>query len=597
MDAALRQPAHEPEGAGHRAESCPSGRWRTWRSAGCGASPTTSSSKHADEAQKAGLLEPSDLAPRAFEVLVDIDATDIGEMSADLVTDLLPIAHKLAETRALNPRIDAPRLSHERLLVRLLHEIRDAWGRFFEQLMDDACIRFAYMAQDFARAVISGIVHDVLPHLGFAHLDDIEFKDWLQSHGASNFTLQHAPWIKGYYDLTFAFEHGDTSKPNLAAGTAMKDMLRIGFNYKGAVMWKMQAGMGDVVFSPLYQVLRARCINVRVLPAGTQPRALPGQDRCREDPLPPAGEVEAGWWLRPIRRRNRRLVVLAERAELGPDRGRAADQADAGRPRDHPRERRTRERALRPVQTRPPADALVRGTDFDYVILATSVESVKQICTELYQDDANLPFRRMLDNSNSVITQAVQLWCNKSLADLGWPEGLKKTHKPCIWGPEWKTLWELDPITSAYVEPLDTYSDMTHLIQREYWKDGLVKSIAYFCGPMLESKGATSKAAKQFARTKAIELITNYLQVFWPKPSPTATSTGMSWSTKVERPPRPASTRSTGVRTRPAASATLRPSPAPSNTASSPTSRATTTCCSPATGPRRRSTAAASRRP
>jgi len=162
-------------------------------------------------------------------------------------------------------------------------------------------------------------------------------------------------------------------------------------------------------------------------------------------------------------------------------------------------------------------EPLVRGQDFDYVILATSVESVKKLCTQLYDDDANPPFKRMLDNSHSVITQAFQLWCNKSLADLGWPEGLKKTRKPCIWDREWKKQWELDPITSAYVEPFDTYSDMTHLIQREYWKDGLVKSIAYFCGPMLESKGATSKAAKQFARTKAIELLTNYLEVFWPK--------------------------------------------------------------------------------
>ena len=30
------------------------------------------------------------------------------------------------------------------------------------------------------------------------------------------------------------------------------------FEYRGAIFWKMAAGMGDVVFAPLYQALRRR---------------------------------------------------------------------------------------------------------------------------------------------------------------------------------------------------------------------------------------------------------------------------------------------------------------------------------------------------
>jgi uncharacterized protein with NAD-binding domain and iron-sulfur cluster len=476
--------------------------------------------EHAERVEKAGFEEPSELAQRAFQVLVDIGASDIDGMSAERVRDLLPIAHKLAETRALNPEIHAPRLSHERLLSRLVHGIRDAWENLFEQLMKDPCVRFVYMAQDFARAVISGIVPDVLLH-GFAHLDELEWKDWLHDHGASNFTLQHAPWIKGYYDLTFAFKDGDTSKPNLAAGTAMKDMLRIAFNYKGAVMWKMQAGMGDVVFSQPYRVLKDRGVNVRFFqrmlrlelsPDKTAVEKIHYQPQVRLTPeviQKPEGydPFVAGiknWWCWPsepnweqivdgqkIRDNLKQLRTTLEDEEL--DNG-SYDPAPAQDP-----------------------DPLVRGQDFDYVILATSVESVRQLCAELYADDANLPFQRMLDNSHSVITQAFQLWCNKSLAELGWPEGLKRSHKPCFWGPEWRDGWLLDPISSAFVEPLDTYSDMTHLIQREHWKAGLVKSIAYFCGPMAESRAGSSKAAaKNSARADAIQLITDHLEVFWP---------------------------------------------------------------------------------
>ncbi len=39
-------------------------------------------------------------------------------------------------------------------------------------------------------------------------------------------------------------------------------MLLIVFNSKGTVMSKMNAGMGDVVFSPLYEVLRQRGVKV-----------------------------------------------------------------------------------------------------------------------------------------------------------------------------------------------------------------------------------------------------------------------------------------------------------------------------------------------
>ena len=35
-------------------------------------------------------------------------------------------------------------------------------------------------------------------------------------------------------------------------------MLRIGLTYKGSFMWKMNAGMGDTIFAPLFQVLKKR---------------------------------------------------------------------------------------------------------------------------------------------------------------------------------------------------------------------------------------------------------------------------------------------------------------------------------------------------
>ena len=44
----------------------------------------------------------------------------------------------------------------------------------------------------------------------------------------------------------------------MSVGVAVFMTSKMFFEYKGAIFWKMPAGMGDVVFAPLYQVLRRR---------------------------------------------------------------------------------------------------------------------------------------------------------------------------------------------------------------------------------------------------------------------------------------------------------------------------------------------------
>ena len=48
---------------------------------------------------------------------------------------------------------------------------------------------------------------------------------------------------------------------------------------------------------------------------------------------------------------------------------------------------------------------------------------------------------------------------------------------------------------TAYVEPLDTYADMGHLITRESWPtEEKVEHLAYFCG-VIEDRRATRRRA------------------------------------------------------------------------------------------------------
>ena len=65
-------------------------------------------------------------------------------------------------------------------------------------------------------------------------------------------------WSAVMYDLVFAYEDGDPERPRFSAGLGLVPRDKLFFDYKGAIFWKMRAGMGDVVFAPLYQALRAR---------------------------------------------------------------------------------------------------------------------------------------------------------------------------------------------------------------------------------------------------------------------------------------------------------------------------------------------------
>ena len=47
-------------------------------------------------------------------------------------------------------------------------------------------------------------------------------------------------------------------------------ILRLFFTFKGSLFWEMQAGMGDVVFAPTYEVLKARGLKPYPAPMGVR---------------------------------------------------------------------------------------------------------------------------------------------------------------------------------------------------------------------------------------------------------------------------------------------------------------------------------------
>src|SRR5262245_46243107 len=137
-----------------------------------------------------------------------------------------------------------------------LSQLRLALGA---RIGKDHTSRRLWHVSDLFIACLRGMVADDLLR-GVRHyptIDDRDFRVWLAEHGASEETLR-SPIVNAMYDLVFAYEEGDPLRPAFSAGLGLFLTSKLFFDFKGSIFWKMRAGMGDVVFAPLYQALKAR---------------------------------------------------------------------------------------------------------------------------------------------------------------------------------------------------------------------------------------------------------------------------------------------------------------------------------------------------
>ena len=132
--------------------------------------------------------------------------------------------------------------------------LKDFLG-WLPQNADDPELRHLGYTLDFAVTCLSGCLKADVLNKGFEQLDQFDFQQWLVMNGA---TMPNSPLVASIYDGIFAFQNGDVTKPNLAAGTALRGCLRMFFTYKECMVYEMQAGMGDTIFAPLYLLLKQR---------------------------------------------------------------------------------------------------------------------------------------------------------------------------------------------------------------------------------------------------------------------------------------------------------------------------------------------------
>lgn len=397
-------------------------------------------------------------------------------------------------------------------------------------------------------------VNRVFTH-GLRSLNGVDFREWLARYCIDDggFML-NSDWMRGLYDGMFAYVNGDNRTPpgerfppnaKVEAGIALLLGLRQFATYKGASVWRMQAGMGDVVFAPIYEVLKRRGVQIKQFHRvealrSSDGRSLTSIDITRQATVRPEQQARGGydplidvkglpcWPSTPL------YDQLVEGEELKERRIDLEDYCADWRP-------------IERIE-------LIAGRDFDEAVLAISMGAIPYICGDLIR--ANAKWREMVHHVQTIRTLSAQFWFAATAWQLGW----KLMQRPLI--------------SSYDVTFLDTWADMSYLIGVENWHtrppternrapgstsgpdDGTTAGhyplqLSYFCGPMPDEPplpmtpvGPMAKCdelnqqrenlkAKECART----LLERQIQVFFPDAMTPGPASTFRWELLVDGRP------------------------------------------------------------
>ena len=390
----------------------------------------------------------------------------------------------------------------------LLHLIENAWewlqSRFEPLIAGNDELRRLYILTEFLLALVRGTLADNIFERGFDVIDNENFSDWLQRHGASVMTAS-SPLALNTVNLSYQYPDGDTARTALmGAGCYLNWTLR-SFAYMGAFAWLFEAGTGETVIAPLYEVLKKRGVKfeffhkVESLELSADKSAVGAinfgvQATLRDvsQPYQPLIDVQGlpSWPGVP----HYRQLVEGEALQAG-----NIDLESYWTP-------------WQPVAQR----RLEAGRDYDKIVFAISIGAVPYLCKDIL---AHRPeWREMVAKVTTVQTQTMQLWMNRTTPELGWDITFKNPHDTVI--------------GATYLNPLDGQVDFTHLLKWENWPTANApKSLWYFSGAMADYETPppftdTDYPRRQYQRVKA--QCVQYLQASMGPLLPKATTNVVS---------------------------------------------------------------------
>jgi uncharacterized protein with NAD-binding domain and iron-sulfur cluster len=366
-------------------------------------------------------------------------------------------------------------------------------GQLEDIIADDDEARCRWEIIDLVLAIFVGAARfGLLYHpKGLDAINDYDCREWLRLNGASERSLDSA-FMRGLYDLALAYENGDRKRPALAAGQGLRGSLRMFFTYRGAMFWKMRAGMGDVVFAPFYEVLKRRGVKFEFFHRLHNVKLASSTSRA-DSPHVESLEFEVQAKVRG--RREYRPLKNVRGLPCWPSRPDFKQLINGSRMRrtgvdfeSHWNRQKTGRKTLHVSR------------DFDFVVLGISVAAIPYVCKDLIARDPK--WRDMINHVKTVATQAFQIWLHEEMPQLG---------------------WSAPPVTlSAFTEPFDTWADMRQCAEQESWKQR-PGAMAYFCGVLSDPQDSVTpsdirypKQRDEEVRRQAIDFLNQQVHHLWP---------------------------------------------------------------------------------
>lgn len=352
-------------------------------------------------------------------------------------------------------------------------------------------------------AVVRGILADnlVTHPYGFRGINDRDFCDWIQRHGAHPDVVTSA-MVRGLYDLVFGYDRADPGRPAVSAGLMVFLVGQVLFGYKGALFWKMAAGMGDIVIAPLYQALRRRGVRFEFF---HRVDALhPDESDCMIEAITVARQVRLAGDADEYH-----PLVKVKGLPAFPSAPTASQLATPAEAVPRGEDLESHFGATHDAEVR----ILRRGIDFDHVVLAVSLGIIPTVAAELLARRRD--WRDMCANVRTLATQAFQIWLRPTESALGW-------HSP-------------DATISAYRRPFETWASMTQTLWAEDWpQTDAPQSVAYFCGgldapwPPDEPEHAYVQRYRDRVEADAVAHVRDNVKLFYPK---AYSGKGFDWKT------------------------------------------------------------------
>jgi len=418
----------------------------------------------------------------------------------------LEVARNMLETLAKRRfRDEVHGMLADAIIALLRLYVRFLWACLGPFVHTSFAAYFAWIVQDMAISVLCGVLKDDVFWKTVDESNDQNFIDWWVSHGTvkegTAVTAQSA-LASLPYDLVFGYRHGDSTsppdeekpyvgRPDMGVGTMLQGMLRFGFCFRGAPEWMFQAGCGEPLVTPLFEVLGRRGVKFEFFSkvcglhldeSGQQIGSvtMERQATTKEGPYRPLVDAQGlqCWPSEP------HYDQLIEGEELKACRVNL--ESYWARWRGQP-------------------FTLRLGEHFDKVLLGISVGALAGLTPEL--SGKSPAWRDMVTKVETNRPFILQAWFTPTLDEMGWKRGTINGD--------------------TFFQPVNLLASMNQILPREGWPSGSVQSLIYYSGVMPDDPHQPPSPDPRYPRTQhralrqvSAEFLEKHAGVYLPATAP-----------------------------------------------------------------------------